>query len=241
MPRRSDAPTIRAIIASLRDVGQFMPIPDFNRRQAADALEQLLEDVSYLNSLLDNKCLEILDLHDRLKQADRKLSDMEHNHSLACAALSEQADKFKLQRDSVIRMLKNGTPVTYHFLIQWKDQTHATYGDPPYSVEIAACEDGDEVEDDLDIFFYAGYKSQQEIATEYSRDNSPEDWYILSEDQVSWCDNCGDAIEIGKERARAEMPLSTSSTGIGESAIMCPRCDHYLANNINHMEGRDVL
>lgn len=230
MPRNSNAPAIKAIIASLRDVGQFMPIPDFNRRQAADALEQLLGDVSYLNSLLDSKCLEILDLHDRLTQANEE-------RRLAVAALSEECDRYKAALDQ----LKNRKPATYDFLIQWKDQSPATYGDPPYSVEIAACENEDDHEDDLSIFFYAGYLTREQIMQKYSRDNSPEDWYILTDDQVCWCDNCGDAIEIGKQRPHSSMPAPTSSTNVGESAILCCRCSHFIDNNTDYMGGRDVL
>ena len=73
---------------------------------------------------------------------------------------------------------------TFECLIAWKDEP----GYADRSISLIPCqyaENGDPIDDDEDSFFYFdGTKSEAEIRAAYSKENSPEDWYIAADDAV---------------------------------------------------------
>lgn len=73
---------------------------------------------------------------------------------------------------------------TFECLIAWKDER----GYMDRSISLIPCQydaNGDPIDDDEDSFFYFdGTQSEAEIRAAYSKENSPEDWYIAADDAV---------------------------------------------------------
>lgn len=60
------------------------------------------------------------------------------------------------------------------------------------------------------------------------------DWEDVKTTQY-WCDDCGDAIEVGNEFFYAELPCDITSANKGESATVCRKCNERIeADYYNH-------
>ena len=66
-------------------------------------------------------------------------------------------------------------PTTVACEITWRDEP-----DNQYFVTIALSEEVPNIEDDDDIFFYAGEITPEMLKEEFSEKNSCEDWYIIN-------------------------------------------------------------
>lgn len=65
-------------------------------------------------------------------------------------------------------------PTAFTATVQWKDSD-----DAPATVTIALTDDpGEDADGDDSVFYYAGRMTEAEARAAFSRDASPEDWYI---------------------------------------------------------------
>jgi hypothetical protein len=72
---------------------------------------------------------------------------------------------------------------SFECLIAWKDEP----GFADRSISLIPCkyaENGDVLDDEDHFFYFDGDKTEAQIRAEYSKENSPEEWYIAADDAV---------------------------------------------------------
>lgn len=109
-------------------------------------------------------------------------------HTLACLALYDArldgcADRIAYWAAEVARLeavyaaelrAEREAPTAFNAAVQWKDSD-----DAPATVTIALTDDpGEDADGDDSVFYYAGRMTEAEARAAFSRDASPEEWYI---------------------------------------------------------------
>ena len=86
--------------------------------------------------------------------------------------------------DAANAAIDKATATTFECVIGWKDES----GFADRSISLIPCqyaENGDPIDDDEDSFFYFdGDKTEAEIRAEYSKERSPEEWFIAEDGAV---------------------------------------------------------
>jgi chromosome segregation ATPase len=207
---------IRTIAFNLRDMGRT--ITDFDRRTAADALDQMLDALMRSDDQMVAKCQQVRDLKEKIMDLEeinlqqgcslqekdviikRFSQDAEHyrqhlytvseERNMLCrdvvtlqnqnAALRADLDGTARHAASLENQLKeqqNPKVETKGFraMVQWRSDEQ----DDVDPIEVFIAQTEDSYEDEHFVFFYAGDYPEAEIRHAYSRECSPEEWYII--------------------------------------------------------------
>jgi chromosome segregation ATPase len=200
---------IRTIAFNLRDMGRT--ITDFDRRTAADALDQMLDALMRSDDQMVAKCQQVRDLKEKimdieetnlqqgcsLQEKDVRIMRLEEDrnwyknaHTTLCEEFAEKnrlIDALRSDLDGTARhaaslenqLKEQQNPKVetkgFRAMVQWRSDEQ----DDVDPIEVFIAQTEDSYEDEHFVFFYAGDYPEAEIRHAYSRECSPEEWYII--------------------------------------------------------------